>query len=125
MEELQRIRDDHLADDIPIPDEAVAWIESEAVEYFESGGFKVPRESGLEGAEVHAYYELAQKRVEHLETDDMLGALGAALFKVSGDEEFRPLEPEPEPEPKPKEDPAKVQQKYAVPTIPDAPIYQD
>ncbi len=47
-----------------------------------SGGATRPREAGFEGAEVHAWYELNQKRAEHLSTDDMLAGLGAALFKA-------------------------------------------
>ena len=34
----------------------------EAVEYFESGGKKIPRHSGLEGAETIAHYELRREQ---------------------------------------------------------------
>jgi len=56
-EDLLRVREECLADDIEIPAEAVSWVEAEAREYFESGGTKFPRHIGLEGAETHTYFE--------------------------------------------------------------------
>ena len=67
--------------------EGLQWPESELVEYFESGGHNLPQIiGGFEGAEIHAHYELKQKRMEHQNADDMMEALSAALFKTTGDE---------------------------------------
>ena len=85
-----------MADDVDIPSEAVAWVEKEAYAYFESGGRELPQIlSGFDGAEIHAHYELKQKRFEDQTSDDMMNALSAALFKTTGDEKFKvaPVEP--------------------------------
>lgn len=96
-----QIQDECLADDVPIPDEATAWIEPECRAYFESGGRELPQiMAGFEGAEIHAHYELQQKRMESADTDDMLDALSAALFKTTGEAQFKPAE---KPEFKPEE----------------------
>jgi hypothetical protein len=58
--ELLMIREECLADDVEVPAEAVSWVASEAREFFESGGTKIPRYEGLEGAETHAYFERAR-----------------------------------------------------------------
>ena len=51
-----------MADDVEIPDEAVAWVESEARAYFESGGRELPTiAGGFEGAEIHAHYEVRRR----------------------------------------------------------------
>uniref|UniRef100_A0A6V3YT27 Uncharacterized protein n=1 Tax=Prymnesium polylepis TaxID=72548 RepID=A0A6V3YT27_9EUKA len=102
MDELKDIRDECMADDIDIPDEAVSWVKSEAVKYFDSGGTWLPRESGLEGAEVHAWYDVNQRQFESTDTDTMMDALSMALFKVTGDEEFKKDAPQQE-VPKPSE----------------------
>ena len=82
-----------MADDVDIPPEALAWIPSEAHAYFESGGRELPElRAGFDGAEVHAHYEMQQKRMEHTDTDSMIDMLSAALFKTTGDEEFKPSE---------------------------------
>lgn len=79
-----------MADDIAIPPEAVAWIEGELITYFESGGNELPEIGrGFDGAEIHAHYELSQKRPEHQNMDDMLDALSSAIFKTTGDEQFK------------------------------------
>ena len=84
-----------MADDVEIPPEAVAWVPCEARAYFESGGRELPTiMGGFEGAEIHAHYEMAQKRMEHMDSDAMLDALSAALFKTTGDESFKPAEKE-------------------------------
>ena len=88
-EQLLDIRGDCMADDIDIPPEAVSWVESEAIKFFESGGTCLPRNEGLEGAETHAFYDLQQRQFESTDADTMLDALSAALFKVTGDEEFK------------------------------------
>ena len=78
-----------MADDVDIPGEAVAWVESECYAYFESGGQELPQiMAGFEGAEIHAHYEIKQKRMEDQTMDDMLNALSASLFKTTGDKEF-------------------------------------
>jgi hypothetical protein len=95
-----QVRGDCFADDVDIPPEAVAWVPSEAIDFFESGGVTLPSiAAGFEGAEIHAYYEINQKRVEDFGTDDMLAALSSALFKTTGDEQFKVEEKKPEPEP--------------------------
>lgn len=82
-----------MADDIDIPAEAVAWVPSEAIAYFESGGNEMPQiMAGFEGAEIHAHYELSQRRMESTGVDDMLDSLSAALFKTTGDKTFKPDE---------------------------------
>ena len=82
-----------MADDVDIPPEAVAWVEKEAYAYFESGGRELPQiMAGFDGAEIHAHYELSQKRFEDQTSDDMLNALSAALFKTTGDAKFKPEE---------------------------------
>ena len=86
----RQIQNECMADDVPIPAEATAWVESECIAYFESGGNELPQiMGGFEGAEIHAHYELSQKRFETSGTDDMLDALSAALFKTTGDEQFK------------------------------------
>ena len=78
-----------MADDVPIPPEALAWVESECITYFETGGRELPNIAvGFEGAEIHAHYEINQKRMEHQGMDDMLDALSSALFKTTGDKQF-------------------------------------
>ena len=89
MEQLLDIRGDCMADDVDIPPEALSWVESEAIKFFESGGTDRPRNEGLEGAETHAWYDLNQRQFESTDADTMLDALSAALFKVTGDEEFK------------------------------------
>ena len=71
-----------LADDIDIPDEAVAWVRDEAVEFFESGGSKLPRHAGIAGAEVHAWHDLQQRQFESTDTGTMLEALERAFDKL-------------------------------------------
>ena len=86
-----------MADDVPIPPEAVAWVEPEVFAYFESGGRELPQIlGGFEGAEIHSFYEMNQKRMEHQNVDDMLGALSSALFKTTGDEQFKTEEKKPD-----------------------------
>ena len=46
--DLETIRDECLADDVEIPAEAVAWIEEEAVAFFESGGTELPRDNRVD-----------------------------------------------------------------------------
>ena len=53
LERLRELQSECLADDLELPAEAVAWIESEARAYFESGGVELPRPRGLESAEIH------------------------------------------------------------------------
>ena len=90
MERLKEIQNDCMADDVVIPHEAIAWIESEAIAYFESGGFELPTiQPGFEGAEIHAFYEMSQRRMETTNADTMMDALSAALFKTTGDEQFK------------------------------------
>jgi len=99
LAELKEIQDEYMADDVEIPPEAVAWVPSEARKYFESGGMELPKIwGGFEGAEIHAHYELAQRRFESTDSDAMLDALSEALFKTTGDENFKPAEKAPEPE---------------------------
>ena len=57
LERLRELQSECLADDLELPAEAVAWIESEARAYFESGGVELPRPRGLESAESHAIYD--------------------------------------------------------------------
>ena len=96
---IKEIQGDCMADDIDPPDEATAWVESELIEYFESGGNNLPQIlGGFEGAEIHAHYEMKQKRMEHNTADDMMEALSAALFKTTGDEQFKVEEKPPEEE---------------------------
>jgi len=97
MEELKDIRDDCMADDIDIPEEAVSWVRSEAIKFFESGGSCFPRNEGLEGAETLAWYDLQQRQFETTDADTMMDALSRALFKVTGDKEFEKEELEQEP----------------------------
>ena len=79
-----------MADDIDIPEEATAWVPSEAIAFFESGGNELPEIArGFEGAEIHAHYELKQKRFESAGMDEMLDSLSAALFKTTGDEKYK------------------------------------
>ena len=93
MEEIKDIQSECLADDIEIPPEAVAWVPCEVRAYFESGGNELPTiYAGFEGAEIHAHYELTQKRFESTGVDDMLDALSGALFKTTGDTKFKPDE---------------------------------
>lgn len=40
MSELSSLREEALADDVPIPPEAISWTREQATEYFESGGVK-------------------------------------------------------------------------------------
>ncbi|KAL1522309.1 hypothetical protein AB1Y20_017301 [Prymnesium parvum] len=113
-ERLHEIRADCLADDIEIPPEAVSWVESEAIKFFESGGTLLPRNEGLEGAETLAWYDLTQRQLETTDADTMLDALSAALFKVTGDKEFE-TQAAPKEEPKPLESrDHEPQLKYAV-----------
>ena len=91
-----QIQEECMADDVEIPHEATAWIPSEARAYFESGGRELPTiMGGFEGAEIHAFYEMEQRRFETTDSDTMLDALSAALFKTTGDEQFKPQEKEP------------------------------
>ena len=129
MERLKEIQTECMADDLDIPKEATAWVESEAFAYFESGGNELPTiYGGFEGAEIHAFYEINQRRMESTDSDTMLDALSAALFKTTGDEQFKVEE-------KPKaEDPRDVgtrkrekyypDLKYAVPQIGDKPSHE-
>jgi hypothetical protein len=88
-----QIQDECLADDVEIPPEALAWVECEARAYFESGGLELPTiGGGFDGAEIRSFYELNQKHVESVGTDEMLGALSSALFKTTGDSKFKPEE---------------------------------
>jgi len=99
LEEIKEIQDEYMADDVEIPPEAIAWVPTEARRYFESGGRELPKIwGGFEGAEIHAHYELAQRRFESTDSDAMLDALSEALFKTTGDTSFKPAEKEPEPE---------------------------
>lgn len=85
-----QIQEECMADDVPIPPEAVAWVTTECYEYFESGGKQLPQIlPGFEGAEIHSHYELNQKRQEHQGMDDMLEMLSSAIFKTTGDEQFK------------------------------------
>lgn len=60
---------------------------------FESGGNEMPQiMAGFEGAEIHAHYEISQRRMESTGVDDMLDSLSAALFKTTGDAKFKPDE---------------------------------
>ena len=77
--ELETIRDECLADDVEIPAEAVAWIEEEAVAFFESGGTELPRKPGLQGAEVLAYYEVRKPTVNSSSSAFLMDALHSAL----------------------------------------------
>ena len=62
----------------------------DAYAFFESGGRELPQIGrGFGAAPIHAHYELAQRRFEHFETDEMERALSAALLKTTGDEKFR------------------------------------
>lgn len=114
-----------MADDVPVPPEAVAWVECEAREYFESGGIQLPQiMGGFEGAEIHSFYELKQKRVEHQGMDDMLDALSSALFKTTGDETFKTAEKPPAAEEEPEWGTMKRERyeptyKYKVPQLGD------
>lgn len=96
MEEILEIRNELMADDVDVPPEALSWVSCEVREFFESGGRVIPRPPGFEGAEIHAWYELEQRRFEQTDTDTMMDALSAALFKTTGDEEFKPEEKEEE-----------------------------
>lgn len=78
--QLETIRDECCADDVDIPDEAVAWIEPEARDFFMSGGVELPRKLGLEGAEVLAYYETRKQTVHNSSPEFLMGALQATLF---------------------------------------------
>ena len=90
MERLVEIQNECMADDIDIPNEAVAWVESEARAYFESGGNELPTiMGGFEGAEIHAFYDMTQRRMETTDSDTMLEALSAALFKTTGEKDFK------------------------------------
>mmetsp|Transcript_48144 Transcript_48144/g.79775 ORF Transcript_48144/g.79775 Transcript_48144/m.79775 type:complete len:179 (+) Transcript_48144:59-595(+) len=77
-DDLFEIRESCLADDVPIPHEGISWTESEAKEYFESGGKKFPRHMGLEGAETLAYYDLKKEELKQ-SSSTMLAALGKTL----------------------------------------------
>ena len=61
LERLRELQSECLADDLKLPAEAVAWIESEARAYFESGGVELPRPRGLESAEIHAFYDMRRE----------------------------------------------------------------
>ena len=90
MERLLAIQNECMADDIEIPREATAWVESEARAFFESGGNELPTiMAGFEGAEIHAFYEISQRRLETTDQGTMMDALSAALFKTTGDEKFK------------------------------------
>lgn len=67
-----------MADDLEIPAEAVAWIEHEARIFFESGGDVYPRPAGLEGAEIHAFYDLAREEARS-SASVMMAALARTL----------------------------------------------
>jgi hypothetical protein len=67
-----------MADDVDIPPEAVAWIEHEARTFFESGGVELPRPRGLEGAEIHAFYDIAREDAKS-STAVMMAALARTL----------------------------------------------
>ena len=84
--ELKAIRDELCADDIDIPDEAISWIESEAHEFFESGGQQLPRKQGLQGAEVLAYYEVRKPTVHNVAPGFLMGALSSTLFGGDGEQ---------------------------------------
>eukprot|EP00962_Isochrysis_galbana_P061667 scaffold41827_cov191-Isochrysis_galbana.AAC.1 len=67
-----------MADDVDIPPEAVAWIEHEARTFFESGGVELPRPHGLEGSEIHVFYDLAREDAKS-STAVMMAALAKTL----------------------------------------------
>ena len=77
-ERLLELQSDCHADDIEIPDEAVAWVEKEAIDFFQSGGETYPRPAGLESCEIHAYYDKRRDEVAN-SSDTMLAALERAL----------------------------------------------
>ena len=84
-----------MADDVEIPYEATAWIPSEARAYFESGGQELPQiMPGFEGAEIHAFYDMNQRRMESTDMDTMLDALSKSLFATTGDAKFKTAEKE-------------------------------
>eukprot|EP00967_Tisochrysis_lutea_P097273 scaffold142806_cov43-Tisochrysis_lutea.AAC.1 len=68
-----------MADDLDIPSEAVAWIETEARTFFESGGTEYPRPQGLEGAEIHAFFDKARE-----DARSSSAVMMAALAKTLG-----------------------------------------
>ena len=106
-----------MADDIEIPHEATAWIPVEARAFFESGGQELPEiKAGFEGAEIHAFYEMRQRRMESTDADTMMDALSAALFKTTGDSSFKPDESKPEKPQDTKEVGERKREKYA-PTL--------
>jgi hypothetical protein len=67
-----------MADDLDIPPEAVAWIEHEARTFFESGGVELPRPCGLEGSEIHVFYDMAREDARS-STAVMMAALAKTL----------------------------------------------
>ena len=92
-ERIKEIQEECLADDVDVPPEAAAWTEDEAFAYFESGGRALPQlGAGFRSAEIHAFYELKQRRFESLPADTMVDALSAALFKTTGEAKFKPQE---------------------------------
>lgn len=86
---LEDIRNECIADDIELPEEAVSWTEREAFSFFESGGVCFPRKEGLEGAETHAWHDMTQRQFETTDSGTMVEALAVALFKVTGQDEFK------------------------------------
>ena len=68
-----------MADDIDIPEEATAWLESEAIAFFESGGVELPRPSGLAGAEIQAFYDVKREEAA-CSSAVMVAALARTLY---------------------------------------------
>lgn len=127
-ERIKEIQEECLADDVDVPPEAAAWTEDEAFAYFESGGRALPQlGAGFRSAEIHAFYELKQRRFESLPADTMVDALSAALFKTTGEAKFKPQEDEQKDQPPAEPDYGNMtreafqepKQKYAVPKIGD------
>ena len=97
LERLRELQSECLADDLELPAEAVAWIESEARAYFESGGVELPRPRGLESAEIHAFYDMRRE-----EARSSSAVMLAALAKTLGGPPAKPpAEPAPAAAPEP------------------------
>ncbi|EOD16318.1 hypothetical protein EMIHUDRAFT_210674 [Emiliania huxleyi CCMP1516] len=78
LERLRELQSECLADDLELPAEAVAWIESEARAYFESGGVELPRPRGLESAEIHAFYDMRREEARSSSAALLRETLGSA-----------------------------------------------
>uniref|UniRef100_A0A7S4C102 Uncharacterized protein n=1 Tax=Chrysotila carterae TaxID=13221 RepID=A0A7S4C102_CHRCT len=71
-----------LADDLELPEEATAWMEEDAVAYFESGGTLLPRPVGLGAMELHTYYDM--KRHEALGSSSVMLTALKKVFQGTG-----------------------------------------